>query len=192
MEWLDPLNAYPLPTDFVSKVEAYSALLLTYNKTHNISGAKTTHAVRENILDSLYPLLFMETWPKRCIDIGSGAGFPGIPLALALPAMEMHLFEPIAKKSAFLHLAKSELGLANVVVKTERIEATQPFPCELICSRAVTNTKALLALAKAFIIPTTCALLYKGSRASEELEGFSNYTLFERNQRRYVLVKDLL
>ncbi len=192
MAWLDSLDNYPLPATFQEDCQRYATLLLTYNKTHNISGAKTREAVEDNLLDSIYPLLFIKTWPATCVDIGSGAGLPAIPLALALPQTHFTLFEPIAKKSAFLHLAKSELGLSNVTVKTQRIEKAEPFTCGLLCSRAVTDAKALIALAKAFVGPTTQALLYKGSRADVEMEGFSNYTVFERGQRRYVLAKDLV
>jgi 16S rRNA (guanine527-N7)-methyltransferase len=192
MDWRKALHNFPLPYGFDAQADAYTALLLRYNQTHNISGAKTREHVYENILDSLYPVTFIGKWPKVSLDIGSGAGFPAIPLALALPYMEVHLFEPIAKKSAFLHLTKAELGLGNIHVKTERIEQATPFSCELIMSRAVTEIKPLVDLAKAFIGPQTQLLLYKGSRASAELEGVEHFTLYERNQRRYVVIKDLV
>ena len=172
--------------------EAYARLILEYNKVHNITGAKTLQDVMINIDDSVAPLEWIDNWGGNCIDIGSGAGFPALPLAIALPKTQFHLFEPIAKKSAFLHLVKSELKLENVHVNTERIEKHPPFAVNIITSRAVTNTRALMDLIKPFATKETTLLLYKGSRAKEETQGLKNVRIISQKERQYVIIKDFM
>ena len=191
MAWHQPLRTLPLPDTFIQNAEHYAALLLHYNQTHNISGAKSLDKVYDNIIDSVIPIQYLEQAPTTCIDIGSGAGFPGIPLAMALPQTCFTLFEPIAKKSAFLHLVKSSLGLHNVTIATKRVEQAKGFACDLICSRAVTDTTMLIRLCKDFIAPTTTLLFYKGSKAPQEAQELAHYKIYERGQRRYLFVKDI-
>jgi len=173
-------------------LDNYAHLVLEYNRVHNISGAKSLQSVMANINDSIAPIEWMESWGECCIDIGSGAGFPALPLAIALPSTQFHLFEPITKKSAFLHLAKAELKLDNIHVNTARVEKHPPFPASTITSRAVTNTRALIELIKPFATQKTTLLLYKGSRAKEEIEGFENVRIITQKERQYVILKDFL
>ena len=192
MTWHKDLDTLALPENFIPQAEAYAELLLRYNQTHNISGAKTLAKVYENIVDSVYPIKYLESIPSTCIDIGSGAGFPGIPLALALPKTSFTLFEPIAKKSSFLHLTKSTLGLTNVAIATKRVEQGPFFKCDLICSRAVTDTSMLMKLCHEFIAPHSTLLFYKGSKAQEEAKGLTHYKIYERDARQYLFLKDSL
>ena len=181
-----------LPEYFDSHAQTYASLLLHYNRTHNISGAKTHEAVMKNIEDSVYPLQFLESSSFRtAIDIGTGAGFPGMVLAFALPNVHFTLFEPIAKKSAFLHLAKTTLELKNVDIVTHRVEKVSPFKVELISSRAVTNTKMLIKLCKDFITPDTTLLFYKGELVEEEIKGLRNCQVYQRDKRYYLVMKDV-
>lgn len=181
-----------LPEYFDSHAQTYASLLLHYNRTHNISGAKTHEAVMKNIEDSVYPLQFLESSSFRtAIDIGTGAGFPGMVLAFALPNVHFTLFEPIAKKSAFLHLIKTTLDLKNVDIATDRVEKVAPFEVDLISSRAVTQTKTLVRLCRNFIRPTTTLLFYKGEFVEEEIKGLSNCRVYQREKRYYLVMKDV-
>ncbi|WP_263832059.1 16S rRNA (guanine(527)-N(7))-methyltransferase RsmG [Sulfurospirillum oryzae] len=183
---------YTLPKDFWNTSEILIELLLKYNQTHNITGAKTKEAVVKNIEDSIYPLQFLHVNEiKSAIDIGTGAGFPGLFLALALPHAHFTLFEPIAKKSAFLHLAKTTLDLKNVDISTNRVEKVVPFKVDLISSRAVTNTKMLIKLCKNFITPDTTLLFYKGELVEEETRGLRNCQVHQRDKRYYLVMKDV-
>lgn len=174
-----------------TKIETFCNLLLYFNKTHNISGNKSKKDVMENIYDSIYPIRFLKTPIKNAIDIGSGAGFPAIVLALALRDTDFKLFEPIAKKSAFLHFVKSELGLKNIIIETKRVEAATKGVVELITSRAVTNTKALVALSNGFYDENTTFLLYKGTKAKEETKEFNNVKIYKREAREYAFLKGI-
>lgn len=185
-------SSITLPENFWSRVDNFTTLLLKYNQTHNITGAKTKDAVFKNVEDSIYPLSFLETSTfKQAIDVGTGAGFPGLLLALALPDIHFTLFEPIAKKSAFLHLAKTSLEIKNVTICTDRVEKVAAWNADLICSRAVTNTKMLISLCKNFITPSSTLLFYKGEYVEEEIKGLSHCQIFQRDKRYYLIMKDI-
>lgn len=181
-----------LPDNFWSHVDTFITLLLKYNATHNITGAKTKEAAMKNVEDSIYPLQFLDLSSiKNGIDIGTGAGFPGLLLALALPHVSFTLFEPIAKKSAFLHLAKLHLLLENVTISTNRVEKIAPWEADFISSRAVTNTKMLIALCQGYITPKTTLLFYKGEYVEEEIKGLNQCQIFQNGKRYYLVMKDI-
>ncbi len=174
------------------KYKVFIELILKYNKIHNITGAKDRASVIENIEDSIYPISFLETKSiKTAIDIGTGAGFPGLILAMELPNTQFTLFEPIAKKSSFLHLVKTTLGLKNVKVSTKRVEQEEGFEVDLITSRAVTNTDMLINLCKEYITSKTNLLFYKGERVVEEISNIKNYKIYKKERRNYLLIKDI-
>jgi len=182
---------YIIPTDFYDKCEIFTALILKYNKIHNITGAKNAKQIEKNIEDSIYPIKFLHVEIKNAIDIGSGAGFPGLILAMALPNIKFSLFEPIKKKSSFLHLAKSALNLKNVDIISQRVEEVEAFPVDLICSRAVSKSCQLIDICKNFISKNTTLLFYKGSSVDEELESFKDYKIYNHGNRNYLIMKDL-
>ncbi len=178
--------------NFNKKCKEFTQLILKYNKTHNITGAKTEKKVLENIEDSIYPLTFLD--PKKfktVIDVGSGAGFPAIILSFAMPNTHFYLFEPIAKKSSFLHLVKSNLNLKNVTIRTCRVEEEKAFSVDLITSRAVTDTKTLIDLCKSFISTQTTLLFYKGQNLTKEIEGLKNYEIYQNSLRNYLVLKEI-
>ncbi len=171
--------------------QEYIDLLLRYNRTHRLSGLKTVEAVWEYIEDSLYPRSFIDFGSlKRVLDIGTGAGFPGMVLAIAFREVHFTLVEPLQKRVAFLHLIKSTYDLQNVTILQSRIEDTEPFCADLITSRAVTDTAQLLSLADAFICPDTEVLFYKGSSVKDELKDADfSYEIIERGVRKYLYIK---
>jgi 16S rRNA (guanine527-N7)-methyltransferase len=182
---------FPFPNSFEQSVEKFTQMLLLYNKTHNITGSKNTDNIQENIYDSVYPLQFLSGTFKNAVDIGSGAGFPAVILAFAMPSCHFTLYEPIAKKSAFLHLIKSELNISNIDIKTARIEKDEPKTVDIITSRAVCDTKMLIKLSKGFYDKNTIMLFYKGQKANEEIVNLENVRIFARGLRRYILIKGL-
>ncbi len=179
---------YKLPVDFEQKCEIFTALILKYNKVHNITGAKNKKQIAQNIEDSIYPIKFIDLNIKSAIDIGSGAGFPGLILAMALPKVRFSLFEPIKKKSSFLHLAKSTLNLKNVDIISQRVEEVEAFEVDLICSRAVTKTELLIDICRDFISKKTTLLFYKGSSVDEELDKFKDYKIYNHGNRNYLII----
>ena len=108
-----------IDSEIVDKLEAFALLLHEWNQIHNLTGAKTVDAIYDNIIDSLYPLNFIER-PKTLLDVGTGAGFPGLVLAIALPQTEVVLAEPLRKRVSFLKYASIDIGLTNVKVEGKR------------------------------------------------------------------------
>jgi len=175
----------------ISRLERFAALLQEWNGVHNLTGAKTIQAIYHNILDSLFPLTFIQK-PKNFLDVGTGAGFPGLVLAIVLPETEVVLAEPLKKRIAFLKYAVMDLGLENVQVEGKRVEEVTHTPFELITSRAVTNTKLLLELTEKISSDKTAFLFYKGERVFDEIEDVQHqltYDIVQKNRRNYLYIK---
>lgn len=176
----------------IAKLEKFASLLHEWNQVHNLTGAKTVEAIYENIVDSLYPLSFIKI-PQTLLDVGTGAGFPGLVLGVALAETEVVLAEPLKKRVSFLKYAAIELGLSNISVEAKRVEMISHTPFELISSRAVTNTKLLLSLTEKVSDAKTEYLFYKGSRVFDEIEDVDHqltYDIVQKNQRNYLYIKN--
>ena len=171
----------------------FTALLLEWNKIHNLTGAKTPFEVEKNIDDSLFPTTFIEK-PSSILDVGTGAGFPGLILAMAYPDVRTVLCEPRKKRASFLKYVAMELELSNVEVAKMRVEDYSSEPFGLISSRAVTDTKMLLELTEHLQSDDTHYLFYKGEQVFSELEAVDSsldYDIIEKNQRNYLYIKGL-
>ncbi|HQR73214.1 MAG TPA: 16S rRNA (guanine(527)-N(7))-methyltransferase RsmG [Sulfurovum sp.] len=181
-----------LANEQIVQLENFASLLHEWNQIHNLTGAKTIEAIYANIVDALYPLTFIDK-PKTLLDVGTGAGFPGLVLAIALPQTEVVLAEPLKKRVSFLKYAAIELGLSSVSVEGKRVEQVEHAPFELISSRAVTNTALLLELTSRLCDAKTRYLFYKGSRVLDEIEQMPHqlsYDIVQKNQRNYLYIKN--
>ncbi len=176
----------------IAKLEQFAQLLHEWNAIHNLTGAKSIDAIYHNIVDSLYPLNFIEK-PNTLLDVGTGAGFPGLVLAIALPDTAVVLAEPLKKRISFLKYAMIDLELDNVTPQGKRVEELEHKPFELITSRAVTNTKLLLSLTKNLSDEKSRYLFYKGERVFDEIREIENnmpYDIIEKNRRNYLYIKE--
>jgi len=175
------------------KLKRFTALLLEWNKIHNLTGAKTPLEVESNIEDSLFPTTFIEK-PSSILDVGTGAGFPGMILAIAYPDVKTVLCEPRQKRASFLKYVAMELELDNVVVVKKRVEDFDDEPFGLISSRAVTDTRMLLDLTVHLQSSDTQYLFYKGEQVFNEIEavdGSLDYDIIEKDRRNYLYIKGL-
>ncbi len=180
-----------LEDNIIGKLEDFAVLLHEWNQVHNLTGARSVAAIYDNIVDSLYPLTFIET-PHTLLDVGTGAGFPGLVLAIALPKTEVVLAEPLKKRVAFLKYACIDIGIENVKVEAKRVEHIEHAPFDLISSRAVTNTELLLRLTGSLAKSHTRYLFYKGSRVFEEIGALQHqleYDIVQKNQRNYLYIR---
>jgi 16S rRNA (guanine527-N7)-methyltransferase len=177
-----------VPDDFLKKIGQYKALLEKWNKVHNLTGAKTLQQIDQFILDAVIPITFLPPITKA-MDIGTGAGFPGIILAIALPQTHFTLVEPLSKRASFLQFVKADLGLSNVDVKPLRVEQLPSEPYDLITSRAVTDTQMLLKLSKPFCREGSLLLFYKGEKVYDEIDETLDYKIIEAENRHYLLIK---
>jgi len=182
-------NDIDLSDTQIHKLEAFAQTLHEWNKIHNLTGAKDIETIHKNILDSLYPITFIET-PKSILDVGSGAGFPAMPLAIVLEDTQVVLCEPLRKRVSFLKYAS--LSLNNVEVVASRVEDMEHEPFDLITSRAVTNTQMLLELTNHLASAQTRYLIYKGNRLFDEVKSLKNqldYDIVQKQQRNYLYIK---
>lgn len=178
---------------FYEDCEVFVKLLQQWGTIHNLSGRLTRDNIYENILDSLYPLTFIEKY-ESFADIGTGAGYPGLILAIALRDTKAYLIEPRIKRVSFLNFVKATLKLDNLVVLCNRVEEVKDLQVDLITSRAVTNTSLLLDITKNIKKPNSSYLFYKGSMLESELENakVNNYKIVNKKDRNYLYIKGLI
>jgi 16S rRNA (guanine527-N7)-methyltransferase len=176
-----------LPQDFFYNIQKYKEHLFAWNKIHNLTGARDEKTMDEFIYDSIYPVTFLPK-VKNLLDIGTGAGFPGLILAMGLPQTEVTLVEPLAKRASFLHFIKADLDLKNVKVVQKRVEELPHEIFELVTSRAVTDTEMLLNLSKNFRNEESKLLFYKGERVYDEVSKDLKYKIIKTQNRHYLLI----
>lgn len=177
-----------LPDDFFYNVQKYKEHLFKWNKIHNLTGAKNEKMIDEFIYDAVFPVSFLPK-VKTLMDIGTGAGFPGMILALALPQTQVTLVEPLTKRASFLQFVKADLNLENVRVVKQRVEDMPKEIFELITSRAVTDTKMLLKLSENFRNQDSKLLFYKGEKVYDEVDENIKHEIIQTKNRHYLLMQ---
>lgn len=166
--WLAP----HVPRETLARLETLVSLILDEMPRQNLIAASTAdHIWARHIVDSAQLVPLAPRDARRWIDLGSGAGFPGIVVALMMPGLHMTLVESRRKRIDFLqHLADS-LGIADrVTVAGRRLEMLDPSPQDVISARAFAPLDRLLPLAHRFSHGGTHWLLPKGRSAASELE----------------------
>ena len=177
-----------LPENFFGNIQKYKENLFKWNKIHNLTGAKDAATIDEFIYDAVFPVSFLPKI-KTLLDIGTGAGFPGMILAIALPDTEVTLAEPLKKRASFLQFIKADLGLENVTVVKKRVEEMEPKVFDIITSRAVTDTKMLLKLSENFRDKDSELLFYKGEKVYDEVDEAMDHKIIKTKNRHYLLMK---
>ena len=152
-----------------ARLAAYRDLLLRWNTRINLISAETVNEIdRRHIADcaQLQPLLPQD---GPIADIGSGAGLPGLVLAILQPEREIHLAESDKRKAAFLVEASAQLKLPLVRVHACRAENATLPPLSAITARALAPLMVLLPYAVDFLAPSGVAVFPKGKTAEKEL-----------------------
>jgi len=181
-----------LESSKIEKVQLFIEKLQWYNSVHNITGAKSEEAIIDNIIDSILPTQFIPQ-PNTLLDVGTGAGFPGLLLATIWEESATTLAEPINKRATFLRLMSQELELSNLSIFKDKVENLDSTPFKLISSRAVTNTELLLNLTKKVSNNETEYLFYKGSRVYEEIKTLNSqlkYDIVRKGKRNYLWIQN--
>jgi len=152
------------------KLLAFLALLSKWNRVYNLTAVREPAAmVPQHLLDSLAVLPHLGE-VGTLVDVGSGAGLPGIPLAIARPELALTLVEASHKKASFLQQACLELTLRGVTVVCERVERFVPAqPVEAVISRAFAELREFVRLARHLVAPGGRLLAMKGVYPDEEL-----------------------
>ena len=158
----------------LAQFDVYKNELLQWNaKTNLISEKSAQEIASRHFLDSLTALQFIDNQRARIIDIGSGAGFPGIPLKIARPDLQLYLMESNRKKVSFLKHIVRLLNLTETVVLYERAENLikdnkwKDF-FDVVISRAVFKLPEFLSLGAFFLAPQGTLIALKGSDVENE------------------------
>ena len=159
-----------LPEEKRQQLLDYVALLNKWNKVHNLTAVRDPEEmVTLHLLDSLALLPHVQA--KRLLDVGSGAGLPGIPLAICLPALHVTVMDSNQKEASFMRQAKAELGLDNLEVVCGRVEDYQPeAPFDVITSRAFSELALFVKLTRHLGTEGGQWLAMKGVYPQEELD----------------------
>lgn len=156
--------------DRIGQAEAYAGLLAGPGVVRGLLGPREVprlwdrHILNSAVIAELVPR------PSALIDLGSGAGLPGIVLALLLPDVSVTLLERMARRSEFLRECVRELGLVNVrVVEAQAEEVAGLLTADVVTARAVAPLARLAPLALALVRPGGLVLAIKGAGAEREL-----------------------
>ncbi len=149
---------------------AYVQLLAKWNRVHNLTAVREpAQMVVLHLLDSLAILPHLDH-ARTLLDVGTGAGLPGIPVALARPDLEVTLLDASHKKATFLRQAVAELRLANVAVACERVEGWRPgIGFDVVVSRAFAELADFVSQAAHLVAPGGRLLAMKGVHPYEEI-----------------------
>ncbi|MHB1353371.1 MAG: 16S rRNA (guanine(527)-N(7))-methyltransferase RsmG [Thiobacillus sp.] len=158
-----------LPEGAEQKLIAYLALLDKWNRVYNLTAVRDAERmVSHHLLDSLATVPYFRG--ETVLDVGSGGGLPGIPLAIARPELRVTLIDSVAKKTAFLLQAKAELDVANLSVVTGRVEDYRPAGSfDALTSRAFSDLREFVTLTRHLLEPGGRWLAMKGLYPHEEL-----------------------
>lgn len=165
----------------LAALERYENELLEWNLRVNLTAINKPEKIRtKHFLDSLTCLIAMRNTPSdRVIDVGTGAGFPGIPLKIICPGIRLSLVESVGKKAAFCQHIVDSLGLKNVTVLSERVEAVGALPShreqyDWAIARAVANLPVLVEYLLPLVRVGGKALAMKGESGLAEAQSAEN------------------
>lgn len=181
MNFLDELTALvpagmPYASDLIAKAALHLERIVEANRSFNLTRIiSPREAVIKHVLDSVLPWRLF-AGATEILDAGTGAGFPGIPLAIVLPDVHFILSESIGKKARFVEAAVAELGLPNVEVRAVRAEEILPKLPRSATSNLILTGRAVAPVSKAAALfaiglrhQRTRALFYKGPGLPQEL-----------------------
>lgn len=164
----------------VEQLAAYHALLLDWNTRMDLTNVPEEQMAARHYADSLLPLLQTRWFMKEAslIDVGTGAGFPGLPLAIARPDMQVVLLDALKKRCVFLEAVVEQLALSNVKVVHARAEDAARGSLrerfDLACARAVAPARVLLEYLLPFVRVDGRVLMWKGPTLAEEMADAKN------------------
>jgi len=159
-----------LPEGAIDRLAQYLRLLEKWNRVHNLTAIREPEQmVTLHILDSLSVLPYV-AGARTLVDVGTGAGLPGIPLAISRPDLRVTLLDSSHKKATFLEQARMELKLENIAVACERVERWHPqAKFDAVVSRAFAELADFVQGARHLVAPEGRMLAMKGVHPFDEI-----------------------
>ena len=159
----------PFSNEAVDKCCKHLFLLKRWSQAFNLSGIKDLNdMVVKHVLDSVSIVPFLKG--EKIIDVGSGAGFPGIPIAILLPNISFFLLDSNGKKVSFLTEIKSQLQLNNVTIVNDRVEKHVPVsPYDMVVCRAFSSLEKIVLNCSRLVAPNGSVMAMKAALSKQEL-----------------------
>ena len=157
-----------------TRLLAYLTLLSKWNRVYNLTSVRNPALMlTQHLLDSMSVVAPLRRWsggrPLRLLDVGSGAGLPGVVLAMLLSELDVTCVDAVGKKAAFIRQVEAELGLLNLHSVHARVEDLVDAPFDLIVSRAFATLADFVALTRRHLGPGSVWLAMKGHHPAAEL-----------------------
>jgi 16S rRNA (guanine527-N7)-methyltransferase len=195
---LSALREFQVTATFrqVQQIQQYIAILLKWNEKINLTAIRDPREILyRHFCECMYGAVAVPVENGRLADVGSGGGFPGIPLKILRPDLEIFLIESNIKKATFLAEVARDLELTDVRVLVSRFEelAEEVAPLDFACSRALGEFGAFLNWAGSDAVGAKTAVLWIGSRDLDEVQKVAGWSWKEpipvpQSLRRLVLV----
>jgi 16S rRNA (guanine527-N7)-methyltransferase len=161
----DPVGA--LPEDVQEALRRFERLLMTYSpRLGLLSPADLDRIWERHIVDSLRALACLEPSDRILADVGSGAGLPGIPVAIARPDIDVVLIEPMRRRAGFLELVVEQLNLSNARIVAARAEEAH-LAADVVLARAFASPLGLWAVSESLLGPTGRVVYFAGASWQE-------------------------
>jgi 16S rRNA (guanine527-N7)-methyltransferase len=185
----------PVSVEQVLKIQQYIRLLLIWNEKVNLTAIRDpVEVLYRHFCESMFAAVAESVEKGRLADVGSGGGFPGLPLKIIRPELQVFLIESNVKKATFIAEVVRELGLADTRVLVSRYEelGEEIAPLDYTCSRAVGEFGPFLAWARSEQIASKQVILWLGGRDLAEVQNIAGWEWHESIQiphslRRYIL-----
>lgn len=177
-------SEYNVSRETFAKLQKFAELLKEWNQKMNLVSRNSLEVLWErHILDSMQLVNYIPDTAKNILDIGSGAGFPGIVLAILLqekmPQTKLTLVESITKKTIYLNDVCAKLGLSNVAVKNVRVESAVLNRPDVVTARAVASLNVLCGYVRKISKDNTESLFLKGQSYKEEIKEAQKFWNFD-------------
>lgn len=158
----------------VSKLLAYLDLLEKWNRAYNLSALREpAQMVRQHLLDCLTALpaidRHLDGRPARILDVGSGAGLPGVVFAVMRARWQVCCIDAVAKKASFVRQVAVELGVGNLQSEHARVEQLQLPAFDIVVSRAFASLREFTRLTQRHLLPGGCWVAMKARSAQDEI-----------------------
>jgi 16S rRNA (guanine527-N7)-methyltransferase len=172
-----PLLSLALPQEKIEKLCAFGRAVVEQNKVMNLTAITEPEQVAKlHLLDSLTLLETQNLAGKKLIDVGCGAGFPGVPVKIACPEVELTLLDSLGKRMHWLETVLPQLGVEATCITARAEEAItdRREQYDIATSRAVARLNVLLELTAPYVKVGGFVLAMKGAAAEEELDDAKN------------------
>lgn len=180
------LKAYPpVSPEMMDKLFTMYSMLVEHNDEMDLSRIKNgKDLVIKHFVDSLIILRYVKL-PASLVDIGTGAGFPGLPLAICCPGTHFILAEPKGQRVDFMHMVQQATGITNIEIYPHKVTEKTNFSVQGLITRAFETVDTTMSRAR-FLPPRGQLIFLKGPGADEDIAGIG-----DENQKAFTLKNDI-